>query len=81
MTFGYLGTPTPFANGAQQAGFEVDLAKLQFNSLSTMEADRVWLVHYADRTLSRMVGKAPLLLGRPNMLTPDSLLAALGIGI
>ena len=80
MTLGYLQTPAPFATEAEQAGFEVGWAELQASSLGAVEVDRVWLVHYADRTLSRIVGKAPLLLGRPNALTSDGLLVALGIG-
>ena len=81
VTLGYLQTPTPFATEAEQADFEVGWAELQTSLLGVMVVDRVWLVHYADRTLSRIVGQAPLLLGRPNTLTPDSLLAALGIGL
>ena len=81
VTLGYLQTPTPFATEAEQADFEVGWAELQTSLLGVIVVDRVWLVHYADRTLSRIVGKAPLLLGRPNTLTPDSLLAALGIGL
>jgi hypothetical protein len=80
-TLGYLQTPTPFATEAEQADFEVDWAELQESLLGVGVVDRVWLVHYANRTLSRIVGKAPLLLGRPNTLTPDSFLAALGIGL
>jgi hypothetical protein len=80
-TIGYLQTPEPFTIEAERAGFEVGWSELQASSLGEVEVERIWLVHYADRTLSRIVGKAPLLLGRPNMLTPDSLLAALGIGL
>lgn len=81
VTLGYLQTPTPFATEAEQADFQVGWAELQTSLLGVVVVDQVWLVHYADCTLSRIVGKAPLLLGRPNMLTPDSLLAALGIGL
>ena len=81
VTLGYLQTPTPFATQAEQADFEIGWAELQTSLLGVMVVDRVWLVHYADRTLSRIVGQAPLLLGQPNTLTPDNLLAALGIAL
>jgi hypothetical protein len=80
VALGYLQSPTPFATEAEQTTFEAGWAKLQASSLGSMVVDRVWLVHYADRRLRRIVGRAPLLLGRPNALTADSLLVALGIG-
>jgi hypothetical protein len=81
VTLGCLQTPTPFASEAEQLRFEIGWAELKASSLGTMEVDRVWLVHYAVRTMRRIVGKMPLLLGRPNALTADSLLVALGIGL
>jgi 2'-5' RNA ligase len=79
VTLGYLQASAPFGNAAEQASFEFGWNKLQSNALGTVEVDRVWLVHYADRTLSRIVGKAPLLLGLPNALTAEHLLVNLGI--
>ena len=67
VTLGYLQTPTPFATDAERADFQVGWAELETSMLGVVAVDRVWLVHYADRTLSRIVGKAPLLLGRPNI--------------
>ena len=81
VTLGYLQTPTPFATEAEQADFQVGWAELQTCLPGVVVVDRVWLVHYADRTLSRIVGKVPLLLGQPNTLTPDNLLATLGIAL
>lgn len=80
VTLGYLQTPTPFATEAERADFQVGWAELQTSLPGVVVVDRVWLVHYANRTLSRIVGKAPL-LGQTNTLTPDSLLAALGIAL
>jgi hypothetical protein len=40
---------------------------------------KVWLVHYANRTLDRIVGKVPFTLGRTNALTVEQLLQELGI--
>ena len=80
VTLGYLQIPAPFAPQAEQAGFEAGWGELQATALGALEVEQVWLVHYAERTLSQIVGKAPLQLGRPNALTEDSFLAALGIG-
>ena len=43
------------------------------------QVEQVWLVHYANRTLNRILGKVPLNLGRPNRLTASGLLEALRI--
>lgn len=80
VTLSYLQIPAPFAPQAEQAGFGVDWGELQAAPLGAMEVDQVWLVHYAKRTLSQIVGKAPLQLGRPNALTEDSFMTVLGIG-
>jgi hypothetical protein len=81
VTLGYLRAPAPFGTAAEQASFELCWSKPQSNSLGAVLVDRVWLVHYGDRTLNWIVGKAPLLLGRPNALTADRLIVALGIGL
>ena len=43
------------------------------------QVEQVWLVHYANRTLNRILGKVPLNLGCPNRLTASELLEALRI--
>lgn len=80
ITLGYLQTPAPLIDETEQIGFEAGRTMFRSGPLGALTADRVWLVHYADRTLSRVVGKASLLLGRSNGLTADSLLRDLGIG-
>lgn len=79
ITLGFLQMPAPAAE-AEQANFEDSWAELRTCSLGTMLVDQVWLVHYADRTLSRIVGKTPLRLGRLDRLTADRFLSVLGIG-
>lgn len=64
ITLGCLQTPLPIATEAKQAGFEVSWTELRASSLGAIVVDQVWLVHYADRTLSRIVGKTPIRLGR-----------------
>ena len=80
ITLGCLQTPAPTATKAEQASFEGSWAELRASSLGAMVVDQVWLVHYADRTLSRIVGKTPLRLGRPDNLTADRLQDVLGVG-
>jgi hypothetical protein len=44
-----------------------------------MTVQQVWLVHYANRTLDRIVGRISLTLGQTNFLTAERLLRELGI--
>ena len=48
-------------------------------ALGECAVDSLWLVHYANRTLNRIHGKARLALGQDNALTPAQLLAVLAI--
>lgn len=73
VTLGFLQT-------SALASFEAGWVELQGSSIDAVLVDQVWLVHYADRMLSRIVGKAPLPLGRPGSLTAGRLLELLGIG-
>jgi hypothetical protein len=47
--------------------------------IGRMTVHQVWLVHYANRTLNRIVGKVPFTLGGRNPLTAERLLQDLGI--
>jgi hypothetical protein len=80
VTLGFLQTPEPTSGGACLASLEACWTELRSNPVGAMMVDQVWLVHYADRMLGRIVGKAPLPLGRPGNLTADRLLELLGIG-
>jgi len=80
VTLGYLQTSAPFYVEPEHARCEADWIKLLTRSLGTVAVDRVWLAHYAERTLNRIVGKVPLFLGRLNALTYDGFLTTLGIG-
>lgn len=80
MTVGYLQTPTPFPHPNEQADFGASWDEIWGGCMGATEVRQVWLVHYADRTLSRILGKAPLWLGRPNALTQDRFLTELAIG-
>jgi hypothetical protein len=79
VTLGYLRTTTPFASEDEQTRFEAGLARLQDGPPLQLAVDGLWLVHYANRMLDRIVGRVALALGRPNFLDPDLVLADLGI--
>jgi hypothetical protein len=46
-----------------------------------MTVKQVWLVHYANRMLNRIVGRVPLTLGQANSLTVENLLRELGVAV
>jgi len=79
VTLGHLETSAPFATDAEQLRFEVGWNELQ-KALGRMTVEQVWLVHYANRTLTEIIGRVPLLLGRPNVFSADVLLNELRIG-
>lgn len=80
VTLGFLQIPEPTSGGACLTNLEAGWAEFQSHSVGAMTVDQVWLVHYADRMLSRIVGKTPLPIGRPGSLTANRLLGLLGIG-
>ncbi len=55
------------------------LDRLLDEPLGSVVVDRVWLVHYARRTLDRIVGKVPFMLGQDNSMAAERLLRDLGI--
>jgi hypothetical protein len=80
VTLGHLETSAPFATDAEQLRFEAGWSDLQkAGALGRMTVEQVWLVHYANRTLTKVIGRVPLLLGRPNMLSAGEILNALKI--
>lgn len=80
VTLGYLHTTTPFASEDEQTRFEAGLVRLPDGPPLQLAVDGLWLVHYANRMLDRIVGRVALALGKPNLLDPDPVLADLGIG-
>jgi 2'-5' RNA ligase len=81
VTLGHLETAAPFATTTEQSRFETGWRELQkADALGRMTVEQVWLVHYANRTLTKIIGRVPLLLGRPNARSADVLLDELRIG-
>jgi 6-phosphofructokinase 1 len=74
ISIGYLNTPMLFNEEAEQQRFEEGYAYLSECPLGGFTVEQIWLVHYANRMLNRIVGKIPLTLGQPDQLTVDQLL-------
>jgi hypothetical protein len=79
VTIGYFNTGQPFAMDEERARFETAVAQLTNVPVGEMVVQQVWLVHYANRTLDRIVGKVPFTLGQTNALTAERLLRELGV--
>ncbi len=75
---GYLHTPRPFAGPDEQTGFAQGCAALDKVIGATL-VSRVWLVHYANRTLRRIIGQAPLILGQESQPGSEEIAQALGL--
>ena len=81
VAIGFLNTCRPFSTGEEQRHFEEGFAQIMDIPIGRMTVRQVWLVHYANRTLNRIVGKVPFTLGCPNPLTAERLLQDLGIPV
>ena len=79
VAIGYCSGRCPFATDEAGKPLESALCQLLDTSIGTMMIDQVWLVHYANRTLNRIVGKVPFVLGQSDVFIIDHLLRALGI--
>ena len=75
---GYLHTPRPFTSLDAQADFEQRFAALD-TLIGAAQISRVALVHYANRTLQRIVGQVALELGQDSRLSCDEIAQALGL--
>jgi hypothetical protein len=79
VAIGYLNTGRPFATDEESVRFEMALAQLTEAPVGRVMVQQIWLVHYANRTLNRIVGKVPFTLGQTNTLDDENLLQELGI--
>jgi hypothetical protein len=78
-TIGYLDTTHVFDTGGARQQIEKTLCPFRSATVGSMTVQRVWLVHYARRTLGQIVGKVPFALGQPNAIDARDLLDRLGI--
>jgi 2'-5' RNA ligase superfamily len=79
ISIGYLQTSNPFASNTERLLFQAELSRFAEIPIGDLTIRQVWLVHYGNRTLSRIVGKVLLKLGQPNQLSVPRVLAELGI--
>jgi hypothetical protein len=80
VAIGFLNRVPPFDTDEERARFDAALGQLMYIPVGQVPVQQVWLVHYANRTLDRIVGKVPFALGCANDLTVERLLRELGIG-
>lgn len=76
---GFLNMPQFLSSDEAQTHFREKLAQIADLPIGQGLVNRVWLVHYANRTLNRIMGKVPFTLGHANHLTGKHLLQALNI--
>jgi 2'-5' RNA ligase len=81
VTIGFFNTDRPFTKDEERMCIEMALTQFMEVPVGRVMIWRVWLVHYANRTLNRIVGKIPFTLGQANTLTGERLLQELGIAI
>jgi hypothetical protein len=76
---GYCNTNRPFTTDEEIAPLEAALSEFIRIPIGSMTVGQVWLVHYTNRTLNRIIGKVPFVLGQANTLTGRRLLQELDI--
>lgn len=79
VAIGFCHAHHAFGTEEEAVPFETALPQLVDVSIGSMTVQQVWLVHYANRTLNRIVGKVPFALGQANALSVERLLRELGI--
>jgi hypothetical protein len=79
VSIGYINTVRLFATDAERSRLEDVLSQLSNASLGRLAVQQIWLVHYANRTLNRIVGKTPYKLGQTRIVTIERWLQELGI--
>lgn len=80
ISIGYINQQRPFNNDLESAQFAQGIADANntFCPMGEIVVDKLWLIHYANRTLDKVIGKAPLQLGRTNSLSPETFCSDLG---
>lgn len=80
VTIGAVRTTELFASEEEQHTFERDFEFMRNRTIGRTTIAHVWLVHYAHRTLSRIMGKALFTLGGANAWEAEQLLETLSVG-
>jgi hypothetical protein len=63
----------------EEQQFKAGFAQMTDTPIGALTIQHVWLVHYANRTLSTIVGKTQFTLGQASPITTEQLLSDLGI--
>jgi hypothetical protein len=79
ITIGYLQIAEPFYSEVQREEFARGFEHIRNRTIGRTKIQQVWLIHYANRTLSHIIGKVPFVLGGSNSLTAEQLLERLEI--
>jgi len=79
VAIGFLNRVPPFDTDEEQARLAVALDQFAHMPVGQVTVQHVRLVHYANRTLSHIVGTMSLALGQANTLPAERLLRELGI--
>jgi hypothetical protein len=78
-SIGYLNIVHPFAADDGRSHLEDLMPQLIDIPVGRMAVQQAWLVHYADRTLNRIVGKTLYTLGQTRVVAVKQWLQELGI--
>lgn len=81
ITIGYLNTSKPFLSREEKRDFAQGFDLLANAPVGQMQVRQMWLVHYANRTLNRIIGRVPYTLGATNLITASDLLQKLQIEV
>jgi ATP/maltotriose-dependent transcriptional regulator MalT len=68
-----LRTIQPFSSDEEQKQFESGFMPIKNSVIGQTTVRQVWLVHYANRTLSRIIGKSAFALGGTKDIGPEEL--------
>jgi len=79
ITLGYLKQSPAEGKIEEDAPFIAALRRLREEDLGAVVVERIWLVHYANRTLNRIVGKIPFRLGEARGISVEAFVERLGI--
>jgi hypothetical protein len=81
IAIGFLHNSQPFASDRERELFLQGFHSLRSCHTGRIPVQRVRLIHYANRTLKRIIGQVSFTLGESSLLTTERLLQDLGISV
>ena len=79
VSIGYLNNAQPFASAVERERFAAGLREVARRNIGRMLVREMWIVHYANRTMSRIVGRVCHALGEPLTLSTQEVTRQLGL--